>query len=186
MPYEDRSLDDVARAELLCYLVVTQLVARARVGEWLRTDHLVESTRIWLTDKKRHSDWNERVDLAQQSGDVAKLIVTLPSLQNERVLARLFLDGWRLNYGSPVVQGILDVCNGRLMRNRHEIARRNATGWPPQNRSGNREAMALELAVRATRRAQGKRNPEDVPVDSPEWNEILDDFLLDLYRAKGG
>ncbi|MCX4156174.1 MULTISPECIES: hypothetical protein [Paraburkholderia] len=35
------NLDDEARAELLCYLVVGQLVARARTGEWLRTDHLV-------------------------------------------------------------------------------------------------------------------------------------------------
>jgi hypothetical protein len=41
------NLDDEARAELLCYLVVGQLAARARTGEWLRTDHLVESTRIW-------------------------------------------------------------------------------------------------------------------------------------------
>lgn len=30
-------LDDEARVELLCYLVVAQLVARARSGDWLRT-----------------------------------------------------------------------------------------------------------------------------------------------------
>ncbi|CAE6945994.1 hypothetical protein R69608_05523 [Paraburkholderia nemoris] len=49
-------LDDEARAELLCYLVVAQLVARARTGEWLRTDHLVESTRIWLAGNGADAD----------------------------------------------------------------------------------------------------------------------------------
>ncbi|WP_284692628.1 hypothetical protein [Paraburkholderia terrae] len=34
--------DDEARAEMLCYLVVGELVAMARTGDWLRTDHLVE------------------------------------------------------------------------------------------------------------------------------------------------
>nr|WKF60873.1 hypothetical protein HUO10_005395 [Paraburkholderia busanensis] len=181
----DENLDDISRAELLCYLVVAQLIAQAGIGEWLRTDHLVESTRIWLTDKKRHCDWTERINLAQRSKDVAALLIKLPGLQDERVLARLFLDGWRLNYGSPVVQGILDVCSGRLMRNRYEISRPDTARRPLYRPGGNPAAMALELAVRATRRAQGKRNPEDVPVDSQEWNEILDDFLLDLYRAKG-
>lgn len=42
------TLDDEAHAELLSYLVVAELVARARTGEWLRTDRLVESARIWL------------------------------------------------------------------------------------------------------------------------------------------
>lgn len=41
-------LDGQARAELLCYLVVAHLVAFSRTGEWLRTDHLVESMRLWL------------------------------------------------------------------------------------------------------------------------------------------
>jgi hypothetical protein len=41
-------LDDEARAELLCYLVVGQLVARARTGSWLRTDLCVELLNIWF------------------------------------------------------------------------------------------------------------------------------------------
>ncbi len=35
-------LDDETRAELLTFLVVGQLFAFARSGEWLRTDHLIE------------------------------------------------------------------------------------------------------------------------------------------------
>ncbi|WP_106280083.1 hypothetical protein [Paraburkholderia sp. BL25I1N1] len=37
------NLGDDLRAELLCYLVVAQLVAMARICDWLRTNHLVES-----------------------------------------------------------------------------------------------------------------------------------------------
>lgn len=51
MTYADHKrlsgLDGEARTELLCYLVVSQLVGRVRTSSWLRTDHLVESTRIW-------------------------------------------------------------------------------------------------------------------------------------------
>jgi hypothetical protein len=48
------------------------------------------------------------------------------------------------------------------------------------------EAMALEMTVRATRRAQGKKNPEDFPYGSPEWHEADEDYMRDLYRATGG
>lgn len=48
------------------------------------------------------------------------------------------------------------------------------------------EAMALEMTVRATRRAQGKKNPEDFPAGSPEWEAANDEFLRDLYVALGG
>jgi hypothetical protein len=34
---------DEARVELLCFLVVGQLVAFAREGAWLRADHLIET-----------------------------------------------------------------------------------------------------------------------------------------------
>lgn len=40
--------DDEARGELLCYLVVGELVAMARTGNWLKTGHLVELAHIWM------------------------------------------------------------------------------------------------------------------------------------------
>jgi len=42
------SFDDEARAEMLCYLVVGELVAMARTGDWLRTGQLVELARLWM------------------------------------------------------------------------------------------------------------------------------------------
>ncbi|MFX1767755.1 hypothetical protein PWP93_35270 [Paraburkholderia sp. A1RI-2L] len=41
------SLDDEARVELLCFLVVGQLFAFAREGTWLRTDHLIGPAGKW-------------------------------------------------------------------------------------------------------------------------------------------
>lgn len=65
------SLDGEARAELLCYLVVGQLVARAHTLEWLRADHLVESTRVWLAGNGTDTDWTERVYLRALSEQIA-------------------------------------------------------------------------------------------------------------------
>jgi phage gp46-like protein len=36
-------MDDESRAELPCYLVVAQFIARERVGIWIRTDHLLRT-----------------------------------------------------------------------------------------------------------------------------------------------
>ena len=44
-------------------------------------------------------------------------------------------------------------------------------------------AMALEHAVRAIRKAQGKKNPEDCVLRSRLWAAVEEDFLNDLLRA---
>lgn len=100
------NLDDEVRAELLGYLVVGQLVARARTGEWLRTDHLVESTRIWLTGNGADDDWTERVYLGALPEQIALVFSELPRFADSVSLAKLFTDGWRLDYRSPIVCGI--------------------------------------------------------------------------------
>lgn len=107
-------LDDEARAELLCYLVVAQLVARARTGEWLRTDHLVESTRIWLAGNGAQATWRESVRLGALSEKVALDFTEQPRFGDAAALARLFTDGWRLDYRSPIVRGIHAACEGEL------------------------------------------------------------------------
>jgi hypothetical protein len=110
-------LDDEARAELLCYLVVAQLVARSRTGEWLRTDHFVESLNIWLNGNGGEADWLERMQMKSLSELVAMDFGKLPHLADEAKLAELFTDGWRLDYRSPVVRSIHVACETDL-RNR--------------------------------------------------------------------
>lgn len=107
-------LDDEARAELLCYLVVAQLVARSRTGEWLRTDHLVESTRIWLAGNGADADWSERVHLGALSEKIALDFAEMPRFADSASLAKLFTDGWRLDYRSPIVRGIYAACEGKF------------------------------------------------------------------------
>ncbi|MFM0178738.1 hypothetical protein PQR52_09745 [Paraburkholderia aspalathi] len=114
MMTESDGLDDEARAELLCYLVIAQLVGTARGGDWLRTDHLVESTRIWLAANGAKANWSERVRLGSLSEKVALGLAALPGLNDAEYLAKLFTDGWRLDYRSPVVCEIHTACVAEL------------------------------------------------------------------------
>jgi hypothetical protein len=45
------------------------------------------------------------------------------------------------------------------------------------------EARALEASIRAIRRAQGKKNPEDFPAGSPECTAAMDEFVRDVCRV---
>ncbi|PRY07038.1 hypothetical protein [Paraburkholderia sp. BL25I1N1] len=108
--------DDDARAELLCYLVVAQLVAMARTGDWLRTDQLVESGRIWCKANGARFDWQERIALGQIAAETAPQIMETFGLTRERSLVPLFRDSWMPDYASPVVCGIHEACATRLAR----------------------------------------------------------------------
>ncbi|MEY2440394.1 MAG: hypothetical protein QOI34_1779 [Verrucomicrobiota bacterium] len=47
------------------------------------------------------------------------------------------------------------------------------------------EAQSLSLSVAAIRKAQGKKNPEDVPADSPEWHQVCQEFANDVLIVLG-
>ncbi|WP_144149309.1 hypothetical protein [Paraburkholderia sp. BCC1884] len=108
------ALDSDARAELLCYLVVAQLVAHARTGEWLRTDHLVESARIWTGANGADGAWAARAELGQISASIAPTFQNVSALCDCDSLAKLFTDGWRLDYRSALVRWLHDVCDAHL------------------------------------------------------------------------
>jgi hypothetical protein len=42
------------------------------------------------------------------------------------------------------------------------------------------EVIALENAVRATRKATGRKNPEDCVSGTPEWDAVTEDFVREL------
>ncbi|MFM0224192.1 hypothetical protein [Paraburkholderia dipogonis] len=109
-----RYFDADARAEMLCYLVVAELVAMARTGDWLRTDHIVESSRIWMRANGVACDWQDRIALAGAAARLAPDISKKTNLTTERSLAPLFADGWMLDYQSPMVCEIHRVCAGFL------------------------------------------------------------------------
>jgi hypothetical protein len=105
-----QSLDNAERADLLCFLVMAQLIGHASTGEWLRTDHVVEATRMWVASNSAECDWFERATLARLSVDLAPQFLVLPCFTDAKEMVKLFVDGWRLDYRSPIVRGMLDVC----------------------------------------------------------------------------
>ena len=48
------------------------------------------------------------------------------------------------------------------------------------------EARALALSIAAIRKAQGKRNPVDFAVGSPDWERAGEDFARDVLRILSG
>ena len=104
------NFDDEARAEFLCYLVVGQLVARARTGGWLRTDHAVELMNIWTNGNGARVGWLDRLHIAALSEKVATGFAGLPGFVDSDSLVQLFTDGWRMDYRSPRVRTIYSAC----------------------------------------------------------------------------
>lgn len=104
------NLDNEARAELLCYLIVAQLVTYSQTGEWLRTTHMIESARIWLASNGGTCSWLERRKLADASVGLSPDFFRRPGFNDSATLARLFTDGWRLDYRSQAVRDIHDRC----------------------------------------------------------------------------
>ncbi|GAB2920845.1 hypothetical protein GCM10027093_69510 [Paraburkholderia jirisanensis] len=47
-------------------------------------------------------------------------------------------------------------------------------------------AMEVQKSVRANRKANGKKNPEDCVLFSDEWQAVEEEFTKDLSRALAG
>ncbi|MFM0414769.1 hypothetical protein [Paraburkholderia aromaticivorans] len=82
------SVDDDARAEMLCYLVIGELVAKARTDE---------------TANGAKCDWQDRVALAQNAAEFAPKVLASFQIATEQSLTPLFADGWMLDYRSSIV-----------------------------------------------------------------------------------
>ena len=113
-----KNLDNAERADLLCFLVLSQLIGHASTGNWLRTDHIVEATRMWLASNSAECGWFERVKLAQLSVVLAPQFLVFPLFRDAKKMVQLFVDGWQLDYRSSTVRGMLDVCADHLVRGR--------------------------------------------------------------------
>lgn len=111
-----QNLDDTERVDLLCFLVVAQLIGQATTGDWLRTDHVVEAGRIWTASNSSGCNWLERAKLARMSAAIAPQFVVFPCFRDAKELVKLLADGWQLDYRSPTVRGMLDVCTEHLLQ----------------------------------------------------------------------
>jgi hypothetical protein len=111
----DNKLDGTERADLLCFLVMAHLIGHANTGKWLPTDRAVEASRIWAASNSAECDWLDRAKLAQMAADIAPTFLVFPCFTDAKELIKLLADGWQLDYRSPTVRGMLDVCAEHLL-----------------------------------------------------------------------
>jgi hypothetical protein len=113
------NLDLRARAELLTYLVASHFVARQATGEWLESDHVVESTTMWLTANGGGADVIERVMLASRAREIAEQIELIsPLMFGPGRVTSMFCENLRLDFRSPIAQEVYQHCLTQLLNTR--------------------------------------------------------------------
>lgn len=179
------------RCDLLCFLVIGQLIKHAAGGTWLGPVLLDARMRLWLGSGHPGLTRAEQRTLVRLSIALATVLQSQPVFNDPERLARLSLDTWRLNFHEPLLAALRAACEDRLKRT---VAPARSGGHGTLPACGTAEgtastpcpevlARAMTLSVAAIRRAQGKRNPQDLSVHSPAWQAVHDDFARDLQRA---
>lgn len=92
------------------------LIGHASTGNWLRTDHVVKAGRIRAESNSIDCGWIEQARLAQMAAELAPTFLVFPCFRGGKELVKLLADGWQLDYRSPTVRGMLDVCAEHLMQ----------------------------------------------------------------------
>ncbi|MBC8739460.1 hypothetical protein F6X40_22245 [Paraburkholderia sp. UCT31] len=113
------NLDEVARAELLCYLVASQIIWRRYTDKWMPSDHLIDSARIWLDANGGACDWLERAELGEASLTLASMFHSERVMPTQIDLARLFTDGGRLDYRNSSTRILHTLCVEHLRSRAH-------------------------------------------------------------------
>jgi hypothetical protein len=184
-------MDHAARCDLLCYTVIAQLVEHARSRTWLCPARLARSTRCWLTTNRLGATRAEQRQLARMSVTLASRLQRQSVLRDPVMLAGLAFDGWRLNFRLPLLGALRAACEDYLM---HAAATARAVLKPPdllipaecaadRTYAAYLDARALTVTVSAIRKAQGKKNPQDLPMRPPEWQAVNEDFARDMMLA---
>ncbi|NYH26043.1 hypothetical protein [Paraburkholderia bryophila] len=113
------NLDLRARAELLAYLVASHLLARQMTGDWLSSDHVVESTAIWLRKNGGGADVLQRVMLSTRALEVAQHLEGISVAEvTPQVVRTLFCENLRLDFRSPTAREIYNLCLTLLLSTR--------------------------------------------------------------------
>jgi hypothetical protein len=108
-----------AQSELLAYLVISQLVSTHATGEWLSVANTVESVQLWLQSSKGDDDLIRRVMVATRARELAHRIESeLHLALSGSVVAAMFDQNLRLDFGSEVARDIYEQCLNYLLRTR--------------------------------------------------------------------
>jgi hypothetical protein len=81
-----------------------------------KLDVFGEATRLWMASNSAECDWLGRAKLARMAADIAPTFLAFPCFRDAKELVKLLADGWQLDYKSPTVRGMLDVCAEHLLQ----------------------------------------------------------------------
>lgn len=101
-------------ADLLTYLVMSQLLKHSLTGEWLTAEHAVEFTHLWM-HANGPLDLLARASLASRAQALAvQTLRRSKQLFDANTLATAFVDPARLDYRSAPVIEVHRVCMLRV------------------------------------------------------------------------
>ena len=109
-----------SRVEMLCYLIVLQLVTVAHTRTWLTVPHLQESIQLWCARTSTRYDARECRALACLSMQLAPELSTFAPLLDAVRLGKMLSD-WRLNDDCPTVMSIRNICAAVLRRRSNSL-----------------------------------------------------------------
>jgi hypothetical protein len=91
-----------AQAELLTYLVASQLLAKSATDEWLAVEHQVDLSRLWLVTHGDRADWLQRVYISSWAQRVAARVdMSFPIEIDVQSALAMFSEQPRLEFGAP-------------------------------------------------------------------------------------
>jgi hypothetical protein len=107
--------DTHTHADLLTYLVVSQLIRRRLTGKWLTAQHVVECTHLWMR-ANGGIDLLKRVTLGSCAQDLAAHVMQVSKVRfDAKALADAFVDHAHLDYQSRAVVEVYHVCTVHIM-----------------------------------------------------------------------
>lgn len=110
------NLDLRGRAELLSYLVISQLLAKALTKEWLSPQHTVESTRLWLATNGGGADLLQRARLSSYAVNLAKQFAErLPTVLDRDIAVTLVTESLRIDFRTAIARDIYQECLNHLV-----------------------------------------------------------------------
>lgn len=113
MPRPRQSISPAARTHLLCYLVTSALASHALTETW-RVEHIVESARIWLARNMMSASWLDRLMLGQMALKLSREHLSASRAVRQSDVLTLFTNELTLNYQSPLVGHIWQMCSDAL------------------------------------------------------------------------
>ncbi|WP_109476231.1 hypothetical protein [Paraburkholderia sp. C35] len=100
-----------ARAELLTYLVISQILQQSTTAQWLSEEQVVLAARRWHRAKGGRDDWLERIKISGRARGVAESLVRfVPLTLTCRGAVELYAVVPRLDFRESYIRTVYRYC----------------------------------------------------------------------------